>query len=106
MSHDSAAAPTDRSVQQETVTVRMVMPDRWLEQVEDLPVSMPARDVKALGLRMMLQRTSDDPADFYLEYAERRVRDEDVSLAELGFRTRDILAIRAYDLGHRKRFDG
>ncbi len=106
MSHDSPVTPIDRSVHQETVTVRMVMPDRWLEQVEDLPVSMPVRDVKALGLRMMLRRATDDPDDFYLEYAERRVRNEDASLEELGFRSRDILAIRAYDLGHRRRFDG
>ena len=106
MSHDSPAASTDRSTRQETVTVRMVMPDRWLEQVEDIPGSTSVRDVKALGLRTMLQRSSDDPADFYVEYAERRVRDEDVSLAELGFRTREILAIRAYDLGHYKRFEG
>jgi len=106
MSHDSPAASTDRSEKQEPITVRMVMPDRWLEQVEDIPGSTSVRDVKALGLRTMLQRSSDDPADFYIEYAERRVRDEDVSLAELGFRTREILAIRAYDLGHYKRFEG
>ena len=106
MSHDSPAASTDRSTQQDTVTVRMVMPDRWLEQVDNLPVSTSVRDVKVLGLRTMLQRSSDDPADFYVEYAERRVRDEDVSLAELGFRPREILAIRAYDLGHYKKFEG
>lgn len=106
MIHDSPAAPTDRSVPQETVTVRMVMPDRWLEQVEELPLSMAAREVKALGLRTMLKRATDDPDDFYLEYAERRVRDEGASLEQLGFRSRDMLAIRAYDLGHRRRFDG
>lgn len=106
MSHDSPAASTDRSTHQDTVTVRMVMPDRWLEQVDDLPVATSVREVKALGLRTMLQRSSDDPADFYVEYAERRVRDEDVSLSELGFRPREILAIRAYDLGHYKRFEG
>jgi hypothetical protein len=54
----------------------------------------------------MLQRSTDDPQDYYLEYAERRVRDETVSLADLGFRPREILAIRAYDLGHYKRFEG
>ena len=106
MSHDSPAASTDRSMRQETVTVRMVMPDRWLEQVEDLPVATPVRDVKVLGLRTMLQRSTDDPQDYYLEYAERRVQDENVSLADLGFRPREILAIRAYDLGHYKRFEG
>jgi hypothetical protein len=106
MSHDSPAASTDRSTHQDTVIVRMVMPDRWLEQVDNFPVTISVRDVKVLGLRTMLQRSSDDPADFYVEYAERRVRDEDVSLAELGFRPREILAIRAYDLGHYRRFEG
>ena len=106
MSHDSPAPSKDRSTPADTVIVRMVMPDRWLEQVEALPVSTPVREVKAIGLRAMLQRSTDDPADYYLEYAERRVRDEDVSLAELGFRPREILSIRAYDLGHYKRFEG
>jgi hypothetical protein len=106
MSHDSPAPSTDRSAPADTVIVRMVMPDRWLEQVEALPVSTPVREVKAIGLRAMLQRSTDDPSDYYLEYAERRVRDEDVSLAELGFRPREILSIRAYDLGHYKRFEG
>ena len=70
MSHDSPAPSTDRSTPADTVIVRMVMPDRWLEQVEALPVSTPVREVKAIGLRAMLQRSTDDPADYYLEYAE------------------------------------
>ncbi len=106
MSHDTPAPPTGTAAQQESITVRLVMPDRWLEQVERIPLSASVRDVKALGLRLLLQRESDDPADYYVEYAERRVRDEGMSLAEIGVRPRGILAIRAYDLGHYRQFDG
>jgi hypothetical protein len=90
----------------DTVTVRLVMPDRWLEHVVDLPASTAVSDAKRLGLTSMLLRASDDPADFFVEYAERKVEDESVSLGQLGFRSREILSIRAYDLGHHKRFDG
>jgi len=104
MSHDTTAA--DGAAGLDTVTVRLVMPDRWLEQVEQLPVSVTVREAKALGLRLLMQRSTDDPSDYYVEYAERRVRNEDLSLADLGFRPREILSIRAYDLGHYKRFEG
>jgi len=104
MSHDTASA--DGAAALDTVTVRLVMPDRWLEQVEQLPASLTVREAKALGLRLLMQRTTDDPSDYYVEYAERRVRNEELSLADLGFRPREILSIRAYDLGHYRRFEG
>jgi hypothetical protein len=89
-----------------TVTVRLVMPDRWLEHVAQLPSDTAVADAKAIGLRTLLQRDGDDPADYYVEYAERQVQDESRSLAEIGFRPREILSIRAYDLGHYRRFEG
>ena len=89
-----------------TFTVRLVMPDRWLEQVAELPASTSVAEAKADGLRILLQRDTDDPADYYVEYAERQVKDETRSLADIGFRPREILAIRAYDLGHYRRFEG
>ena len=104
MSHDTTSA--DGAAGPDTVTVRLVMPDRWLEQVEQLPASATVREAKALGLRLLLQRATDDPSDYYVEYAERRVRNEELSLADLGFRPREILSIRAYDLGHYRRFEG
>jgi hypothetical protein len=104
MSHDTTSA--DGAAGLDTVTVRLVMPDRWLEQVEQLPASVTVREAKALGLRLLLQRATDDPSDYYVEYAERRVRNEELSLADLGFRPREILSIRAYDLGHYRRFEG
>jgi hypothetical protein len=97
---DAAPGPTG------TVTVRLVMPDRWIEHVVDLPMSIPVEEAKRLGLKAMLLRDSDDPTDYYIEYAERRVRDESSSLADLGFRPREILSIRAYDLGHYRPFGG
>jgi hypothetical protein len=89
-----------------SVTVRLIMPDRWLEHVADLLSTTSVSDAKRLGLVSMLQRDSDDPSDYYVEYAERQILDESVSLAALGFRSRDILSIRAYDLGHRRPFSG
>lgn len=89
-----------------TVTVRLVMPDRWLEHVARLPSDTAVAEAKAIGLRNLLQRDGDDPADYYVEYAERQVKDESRSLADIGFRGREILSIRAYDLGHYRRFEG
>ena len=90
----------------ETMTVRLVMPDRWLEQVVELPADTTVAEAKAEGLRLLLQRNVDDPADYYVEYAERQVADESRTLSEIGFRPREIFAIRAYDLGHYRRFEG
>lgn len=89
-----------------TIPVRLIMPDRWLEHVEELPPSTTVAEAKRIGLRRMLLRTTDDPRDFYTEYAERRVHDEAMTLEELGVQPREILSIRAYDLGHYPRFEG
>ena len=90
----------------DTITVRLMMPDRWLEHVVDLPADMAVADAKALGIRAMLQRSSDDPADFYTEFAEREIRDEARSLSDVGLTSRGVLSIRAYDIGHNRRFRG
>lgn len=94
------------SEQPASVTVRLVMPDRWLEHRAELPSSTTVAAAKEQGLRALLQRDTDDPAHFYVEYAERQVSDESQSLQEIGFQAREILAIRAYDLGHYRRFEG
>jgi hypothetical protein len=88
------------------VTVRLAMPDRWLEHVAELPLQTSIADAKAIGVRAMLMRDTDDPDDYYVEYAERQVRNEEMTLGELGFRPREMLAIRKYDLGHYRRFEG
>ena len=82
------------------------MPDRWLEHVAELPAEMTVAEAKAFGIREMLQRGSDDPDDYYVEYAERQIVDESRTLAELGVEPRGVLSIRAYDLGHYRRFEG
>jgi len=88
------------------ITVRLIMPDRWLEHVTELPSTTSVADTKELGIREMLQRSSDDPADFYVEYAEREIVDESRTLDEIGVRSRGVVSIRAYDLGHYRRFEG
>lgn len=88
------------------ITVRLIMPDRWLEHVADLPPGMSVNEAKAFGLREMLQRTSDDPGDFYTEYEEREIVDESRSLEQIGMRARGVLSIRGYDLGHHPPFRG
>lgn len=110
---ESAEAPAvdagdggDGEPDRTAVPVRLVMPDRWLEQVEELPLSAPVEQAKRVGLRRMLQRDTDDPDDFYVEYAERQVPDESITLDELGVEAGDVLSIRAYDLGHYPRFRG
>ena len=89
-----------------TLPVRLVMPDRWLEHVEELPPDTTVEEAKRIGLRKMLLRDTDRPSDFYVEYAERQVPDESVTLEALGVQPREILSIRAYDLGHYPRFEG
>ena len=89
-----------------TVELRLVMPDRWLEHVAELPLSATVGEAKRFGIRALLRREGDDPDDFYVEYAERQVPDESVTLAELGVDPREVLSIRAYDLGHYPRFRG
>ena len=88
------------------ITVRLIMPDRWLEHVAELSADTTVADAKAFGIREMLQRSSDDPADFYTEFAERRIRDETRTLADVGIGALGVLSIRAYDLGHYAPFRG
>ena len=92
---------TDREL-----TVRLMMPDRWLEHVVELSPETTVAEAKALGIREMLQRGSDDPADFYAEFAERQISDESRTLADVGLRPSAVLSIRAYDLGHFRRYRG
>ena len=102
-----AMEPADhRAEPGDTVLVRLVMPDRWLEHAVELPRSMTVSEAKEIGLREMLLRDTDDPADFYTEYAERQLHDESISLGDLGVHPREILSIRAFDLGHYPRFRG
>lgn len=97
-------APAERTT--ETFTVRLTMPDRWLEHVAEVGPDTTVAEAKVLGLRQMLQRTSDDPSAYYTEFAEREIADESRTLADIGMGPRGILSIRAYDLGHYPRFRG
>ena len=88
------------------ITVRLIMPDRWLEHVTELSPQTTVAEAKAHGIRELLQRSSDDPADFYVEYSEKEIADESRSLADIGIRPKGVLSIRPYDLGHYRRFRG
>ena len=89
-----------------SITVRLIMPDRWLEHVVELAPDTTVAAAKELGIREMLQRSSDDPGDFYAEYAEREIQDESRTLEQVGIPSKGVLSIRAYDLGHYRRFEG
>jgi len=90
----------------DTAVLRLVMPDRWLEEVMEVPLSMSVREAKVTGLRRLLRRDSDDPESFYVQFREQRVSDEDLTLSGLGAGPGSVIMIRAYDLGHYPRFDG
>jgi hypothetical protein len=87
-------------------TVRLAMPDRWLECVVELPLSTTVGEAKRKGLETLLLRTVDNPDDFYVDFAEKRVRNEAITLAALGIASNSALFIRAYDLGHYPDFKG
>ena len=99
-------SPRRQAGQAPQLTVRLIMPDRWLEHVAELPATTTLVEAKQLGLRAMLLRDTDDPDDFYVEYAEKQVPEESMTLAELGVQPREVVSIRAYDLGHYPRFEG
>lgn len=86
--------------------VRLAMPDRWLECVVELPLTTTVGEAKRIGLESMLLRAVDNPDDFYVDFAEKRVRNEGVTLAALGVSPNSALFIRAYDLGHYPDFKG
>ncbi len=89
-----------------SAAVRLAMPDRWLECVVELPLSTTVGEAKRKGLETLLLRTVDNPDDFYVDFAEKRVRNEATTLASLGVAANSALFIRAYDLGHYPDFKG
>ena len=89
-----------------SATVRLAMPDRWLECVVELPLSATVGEAKRRGLESLLLRAVDNPDDYYVDFAEKRVRNEGITLAALGVAANSALFIRAYDLGHYPDFQG
>lgn len=90
----------------ESTPVRLAMPDRWLECVVEMPMTATVGEAKRKGLESMLLRKIENPDDFYVDFAEKRVRNEGVTLAALGVSANSALFIRAYDLGHYPDFKG
>ncbi len=89
-----------------SITIRLIMPDRWLEQVAEFDPRTTVAEAKEFGIRAMLQRSWDDPSDFYTEFLEREIRDESRTLEAVRVEAGSVLSIRAYDLGHHRRFAG
>lgn len=106
MSAAEIEGSSGRTKGSDELTIRLTMPDRWLEEVVEVPASTPLSELKRRGLEAMLSRPVEDPDAYYLEYAEKQVPDETVSLETLGAQSREVLSIRAYDLGHYPRFQG
>ncbi len=105
-SQETTSTGSREAGKSDTVILRLVMPDRWLEHVVELPIDTTVAEAKLIGLEAMLLRTVDEPDNYYTEYAEREVRDESATLESIGVRPREILSIRAFDLGHYPRFRG
>ena len=86
--------------------LRCIWPDRWLETRIEAPRTAPVGQVKREALEAMLKKETVDPASYYVEWRERRVRDESVTLHELGLTDGAVLTIRAHDLHHPPPFRG
>lgn len=86
--------------------LRCIWPDRWLETRLDLPSATTLAQVKRQALEAMLKSEAFDPAAYYVELGERTVRDESVTLDELGLSDGAVLTIRAHDLHHPPPFRG
>lgn len=86
--------------------LRCVWPDRWLETRIETPRTAPVGQVKREALEAMLKKETVDPSAYYVEWRERRVRDESATLDQLGLADGSVLAIRAHDLHHPPPFRG
>lgn len=86
--------------------LRCVWPDRWLETRIEAPPTAPLGQVKREALEALWKKEIVDPASYYVEWRERKVRDESVTLDQLGLADGAVLTIRAYDLHHPPPFRG
>lgn len=90
----------------DTVRIRCVMPDRWLETHLDIEDTTRVREVKRRCLETLLGTRDVDPGAYYVEHLEREVSDESLTLRELEVRDRGVISIRPYDLNHPRPYRG
>jgi hypothetical protein len=90
----------------EPVRVRCVWPDRWLEARLELAADATVEEAKRRAIAAMRKTDFVDADRFYVEFRERRVFDESVTLRELGASDGAVLSIRAHDLHHPPLFEG
>jgi hypothetical protein len=89
-----------------TRRVRCVFPDRWLEARLEFPETTPLREVKRRALETWFPNGSANPDDHYIEFREREVANESMTLRALGVPDGGVLCIRRYDLNHPRPFRG
>lgn len=90
----------------ETVRIRCIMPDRWLEAHLEVPTSTRIGELKRQCLEALLKTRDVDPQAYYVEHLEREVSDESVTLRELGVRDPVAISVRPYDLNHPRPYRG
>lgn len=86
--------------------LRCIWPDRWLETRLEVPSATALAQVKRQALEAMLKSDTFDPTAYYVELGERKVRDESITLNELGLSDGAVVTIRAHDLHHPPPFRG
>lgn len=86
--------------------LRCIWPDRWLESRIEVPATTALDHVKRQALEALLKSEAFDPTAYYVEWRERRVRDESATLDQLGITDGAVLTVRAHDLHHPPPFRG
>lgn len=90
----------------ETLKVRVIVPDLWREHKMEFAPHTSVASIKEAALPKLLGHDDVDPSAYYIEYFEKEVLDESRTLAELGVPEGGVISIRAYDLDHPAPFKG
>lgn len=84
----------------DTLRVRCIFPDGWLETRLELPHDTPLDEVKRRALEGILKTREFGPDEYYIEFREGEVSNESMTLRELGVADGSVVSIRRYDLHH------
>ncbi len=84
----------------ETLRVRCIFPDGWLESRLEAPADTSLEELKRRALQAMFQSDSVDARAFYVEFREKEIWEESVTLRELGVTDGAVVSIRRHDLHH------
>lgn len=89
-----------------TLKLRVIAPDLWLESKMEFAPDTPLGQLKRQALPELLKQSDVDPQAYYVEYFEKEVLDESVTLAELGVPPDGVISIRKFDVDHPPPFQG